>query len=105
MLYEVITRRWLNRFGQKELMRLCDAINSIPPLTIRTNTLKTKRRQLISALEQTVERIEPTPFAPEGISLFSPHQPISDFGAFKDGWFQVQDEAAQLVSLLRNNFV
>jgi 16S rRNA (cytosine967-C5)-methyltransferase len=95
-----LARRWLNRFGQKELMRLCDAINSIPPLTLRTNTLKTKRRQLIVALEQAVERIEPTPFALDGVNLFNPHQPISDFGAFKDGRFQVQDEAAQLVSLL-----
>ncbi|MEJ2101384.1 MAG: 16S rRNA (cytosine(967)-C(5))-methyltransferase RsmB [Desulfobacterales bacterium] len=97
-----LAHRWLNRFSQQALMRLCDTINSVPPLTIRTNTLKTKRRQLISTLEQAVERIEPTPIAPDGLSLINPNQSIADFAAFKNGWFQVQDEAAQLVSLLLN---
>jgi 16S rRNA (cytosine967-C5)-methyltransferase len=95
-----LAQRWLNRFNQNALMTLCNTINSIPPLTIRTNTLKAERRQLISALEQEVERIEPTPFAPDGVNLVNPGQPINDFAAFEDGWFQVQDEAAQLVSLL-----
>ena len=92
--------RWLNRFDPAGLMKLCDTVNSIPPLSIRTNTLKTTRRQLISALEQAVERIEPTPHAPDGLSLVNPGQSIVEFAAFKNGWFQVQDEAAQLVSLL-----
>ena len=97
-----LAHRWLNRFSQEALMTLCDTINSIPPLTIRTNTLKIKRKQLILALEQAVERIEPTPIAPDGLSLINPKQSIDDFAAFKNGWFQVQDEAAQLVSLLLN---
>jgi 16S rRNA (cytosine967-C5)-methyltransferase len=92
--------RWLNRFDPEALMKLCDTVNSIPPLSIRTNTLKTTRQQLISALEQAVERIEPTPHAPDGLSLVNPNQSIAEFAAFKNGWFQVQDEAAQLVALL-----
>jgi 16S rRNA (cytosine967-C5)-methyltransferase len=34
--------------------------------------------------------------------LFNPKRSISDLAAFNNGWFQVQDEAAQLVSLLLN---
>jgi 16S rRNA (cytosine967-C5)-methyltransferase len=97
-----LAHRWLNRFNQEALMTLCATINSIPPLTIRTNTLKTTRQKLIRSLEQTVKRIEPTPHAPDGLSVVNPNQSIDEFSAFKDGWLQVQDEAAQLVSLLLN---
>jgi 16S rRNA (cytosine967-C5)-methyltransferase len=34
--------------------------------------------------------------------LVNPKRSIPDLSAFKNGWFQVQDEAAQLVSLLLN---
>jgi 16S rRNA (cytosine967-C5)-methyltransferase len=97
-----LAHRWLNRFNKEELMTLCDTINSIPPLTIRTNTLKATRQQLILALEQAVERIEPTLDAPDGLSMVNPNRLITDWPAFKNGWFQVQDEASQMVSLLLN---
>ncbi|MBW2516560.1 MAG: 16S rRNA (cytosine(967)-C(5))-methyltransferase RsmB [Deltaproteobacteria bacterium] len=99
-LPEWLAHRWLNRFNQEALMALCHTINSIPPLTIRTNTLKTTRQQLTLSLEQTVERIEPTTHAPDGLRLVDPGLPLNEIPAFKKDWFQVQDEAAQLVSLL-----
>ncbi len=95
-----LAKRWLKRFDKESLMTLCNTINSVPPITIRTNTLKTAREQLILSLEKEVERIESTTTAPDGIRLFNPRRSISDLPAFNDGWFQVQDEAAQLVSLL-----
>jgi 16S rRNA (cytosine967-C5)-methyltransferase len=99
-LPEWLVHRWLNRFDQEALLKLCETINSIPPLTIRTNTLKVTRPKLIAALKQDVDRIEPTPVAPEGLGMVNPGRSIADFAAFKNGWFQVQDEAAQLVALL-----
>ena len=97
-----LSRRWLNRFDKESLTTLCDTINSIPPITIRTNTIKTTRDQLIASLIDEAELIEVTPVAPDGIKMNNPTQPIPDIPAFKNGWFQVQDEAAQLVSLLLN---
>ena len=97
-----LAQRWLKRFDKETIMILCDTINSIPPITIRTNTLKTTRGQLILSLENQVERIESTTVAPDGIKLIHPKRPIPELPAFKNGWFQVQDEAAQLVALLLN---
>jgi len=97
-----LAQRWLKRFDKETIMRLCDTINSIPPITIRTNTLKTTREQLILSLENQAERIEPTTVAPDGIKLINPKRSIPELPAFKNGWFQVQDEAAQLVALLLN---
>jgi 16S rRNA (cytosine967-C5)-methyltransferase len=97
-----LVRRWLERFDQQTAMTLCDTLNSIPPITVRTNTLKASRKQLRLALQDEVERIEPTPYAPDGVRMVNPRRPIPELTAFKKGWFQVQDEAAQLVSLLLN---
>ena len=95
-------QRWLKRFDKETILRLCDTINSIPPITLRTNTLKTTREQLILSLEHMVERVEPTTVAPDGVKLINPKRSIPELPAFKNGWFQVQDEAAQLVALMLN---
>jgi 16S rRNA (cytosine967-C5)-methyltransferase len=95
-----LAKRWVDRFGFKEAEALCDATNSIPPICLRTNTLKTTRGELMQSLEAQVEQMEPTVYAPDGISINYPQNPIAHMDVFKKGWFQVQDEAAQLVTLL-----
>lgn len=97
-----LIRRWLDIDGLDETVRRCDAINTIPPLTLRTNTLHTDRQKLLKSLADHAESVRPTKIAPDGVLLQNPNKPLPDFAAFKKGWFQVQDEAAQLVTLLLN---
>ncbi len=97
---EWLIKRWLNRFGINETKELCDALNMIPPVTIRTNTLLTTRDKLMEAVRSKASTIKETCFSPSGICLYNLSKPIHEFGAFKKGWFQVQDEAAQLSSIL-----
>lgn len=95
-----LARRWLQRYKPDTLLTLCDTINAIPPITIRANTLKTTRQQLLLSLANDVEHVAATPDTPDGITLNKLKRAIPDLPAFKAGWFQVQDAAAQLVSLL-----
>ncbi|MGD8761640.1 MAG: 16S rRNA (cytosine(967)-C(5))-methyltransferase RsmB [Desulfobacteraceae bacterium] len=95
-----LVKRWLNRYGFDPLVRLCDAINTIPPISIRANSLKTSQNKLMLALEGFADNIKPCIHAPYGISFVNPKTRIDKLEAFKNGWFQVQDEAAQLVTLL-----
>ena len=95
-----IIKKWLDRYGLQNTALLCDRLNDTPPLTVRTNTLKASRKQLIEALRGEAEQIEPTLYSPDGVTFINPAAPIPELSAFKAGWFQVQDEAAQLVSLL-----
>ncbi len=95
-----IIKRWLDRFGLKETELLCDAINIIPPITVRCNTLKTSREKLVKALDGYAEKIEITSYAPDGVFFSKPKRSIPNIEAFKGGLFAVQDEAAQLVTLL-----
>jgi len=97
-----LSKRWVNRLGIKETFALCDAINSIPPITIRTNSLKSTREKLMNSLMFEVEHIVKTHYSSNGISFSNPKKPISEIKAFEKGWFQVQDEAAQLVTLFLN---
>ena len=95
-----IVKRWIARFGLEDTGLLCDAVNTIPPLTIRCNTLKTDRKALLKYVEKDVELAEYTVYSPNGIFLSGPKRSISKIKAFEKGMFQVQDEAAQLVTFL-----
>jgi 16S rRNA (cytosine967-C5)-methyltransferase len=97
-----LLKRWRKRFGMAETAALCDAINTIPPITLRTNSLRTDRTRLLHALGDDVEHAAATVYAPDGVSVRRPGKSIPDMKGFQDGWFQVQDEAAQLVSILLN---
>ena len=94
-----LVERWLERFGPDECRSLCSFINTIPPITVRVNELKTHRDELRQALEQETESVTATRNSPVGLSFFNPRFPIAKLTTFQKGWFQVQDEAAQLVSL------
>ena len=92
-----LARRWLARFDMPETGLLCDAINNVPPVTLRTNTLRTTRRNLMRAVSPHCRTIEPCNYSPEGIRLSGLGKGIHQMDEFKTGGFQVQDEAAQLI--------
>lgn len=95
-------RRWVDRFGAGETAALCDAVNGIPPITLRTNTQKTDRQALLTELSSSARSAVKTLVAPDGIALEGLNRPLTRMAAFERGDFAVQDEAAQLVSLLTN---
>ncbi len=95
-----MVERWLKRMGIEETRRLCKANNQIPPVTARVNTLKVSREKLFRSLTGHVNKVRQTRFSPDGLALRGLKRAIADMPAFQEGWFQVQDEAAQLVSYL-----
>lgn len=92
-----LVRRWLKRFGLQRTLALCRADNAVPPTTLRVNPLRVTRERLIEVLAKEGVIAEPTRVSPQGLVLRtgSPTAPR----AFAQGWYYVQDEAAQLVSL------
>ncbi len=95
-----LVERWADRLGVEATRLLCRANNRIPPVSIRTNTLRVSREELLDYLGPLVDHVEPSTFSPEGILLRGLKEPIGAMPAFQQGWFQVQDEAAQLISYL-----
>lgn len=95
-----LVRRWLARLGEKVAESLLAANNQPALLTIRTNTLKTTRAALKAALEAEGVQVKETAYSPVGLDITLSSQWIRTLQAYRDGWFMVQDQAAQLISLL-----
>ena len=93
-----IIKRWIERFGEKDTVLLAEANNQIRPFTIRANTLKISREDLLETLAAHGISAEPTPYSPDGVLLKELHT-YSDL-KFIHGLFAVQDEASQLVPYL-----
>jgi 16S rRNA (cytosine967-C5)-methyltransferase len=97
---EWLTERWLGRFGAGLTAELFESINAIPPLSLRANTLKTRQADLMARLQAEAKAVEACTLAPDGIRVEGLRTRMTALSSFQQGWFQVQDEAAQLVSLL-----
>lgn len=95
---EWLVRRWMKRFGEEETMKLAEANNRIPPLTLRVNTLRASREETIKKLSLLGIDGVPTPFSPDGIKLREFHS-FKELSGLKDTLL-VQDEASQLVTYL-----
>lgn len=79
-----------------------DALNREAPVDLRVNTLKcAERSDLIMELDRAGFFGAPTPISPLGVRL-KKRLPIYTLPAFKDGWFEMQDEGSQLVAALVN---
>ena len=89
--------RWVKRFGAEEAGRLVRANNEVPPLTLRVNRMRTARDEVVELLRQKGHPCEPTQISPHGVRLEST-LPFEGLGL--KGLALVQDEAAQLVSLM-----
>jgi 16S rRNA (cytosine967-C5)-methyltransferase len=97
---EWLAKRWLSRYGPEQILELCRTINQVPPLTLRANTLKTTRSELSGILTTAGYDVRLTSLSPHGISIMGSGIRIDALPGFDQGLFAVQDEAAQLVSLI-----
>lgn len=93
-----MVKRWVNRFGEKEALELTEANNRVPPFTLRVNTLKVTRHDMIRRLSDRGIHAKPTSFSPDGITM-DYFRLLREFPEFRD-FLIVQDEAAQLVTYL-----
>ncbi len=94
-----LVKKWLEIFGFDYTDKLCVSMNQVPPLTIRFNSLKTTRIELMEQLENRGIELVPTQLSQYGLRILSKLDPAS-IPEFHLGHFTVQDEAAQLVSCL-----
>lgn len=96
-----LVRRWLKRFGFEETAALGAALTARPPITVRTNTLRSTPGRLGDRLAK-VATATASAYTPLAIRLTQVARPPSSWPAFQEGECQVQDEAAQLVGDLLN---
>ena len=93
-----LIKRWVERFGRDEALLLATANNEVKPFSLRTNTLRISRDELVEDLIRNGVAVEPTRFSPDGVLLKEMHT-YKDMD-FVRGLFAVQDEASQLIAYL-----
>ena len=94
-----LTTRWIDRLGLRNAEEACRRTVSIPPLTLRTNTLQCTREQLQERLFELGHTVTRTPVSPVGLTI-TKCGPLSSLEPLQEGWCYIEDEAAQLVPLL-----
>ncbi|MBX9681549.1 MAG: 16S rRNA (cytosine(967)-C(5))-methyltransferase RsmB [Gemmataceae bacterium] len=87
-----LAKRWLDRFGWDESVRLGFWFAEPAPIWLRVNTLKTDPDAMLGALSHAGVKAEPGRH-PQSIRLLEP-TPIRDLPGYADGMFVVQDESA-----------
>lgn len=94
---EWMVSRWVERFGLEEAMRLCDANNERPPLTIRLNVLKVTRAQVLDSLAAAGIAARPSRYVPEAIEVQDGAGLFLD-PLYREGAFFAQDTSSMLVA-------
>ncbi len=75
------------------------ASNQQATTDIRVNTLNSTRKQVLHFLSKAKLSAEPTELSPWGLR-FNRRVALFGLDAFKQGWFDIQDEGSQLLALI-----
>ena len=94
---EWLVRRWIKEYGFDGARSLCQFNNGQAVLSVRTNTVKTNRSELMLELLSRGIDSRQSLWAPEGV-LIDSHSSLDSLSALQDGLCQVQDESSMLVA-------
>lgn len=94
---EWMVRKFLDLYGEEFTESLLKSNNEIPDFTVRVNTLKICRDELIKALNQEGMKAVYGKYVEEAVIIENP-RPLSEMEAFKKGYLQVQDESSMIVA-------
>ena len=92
---QALCRTFVKYFGLERTEELFAAFGEQPDLTLRTNTLRISREELIAKIGEQGIRALPTNESEVGIRVCD-KSPVAELYGFGEGLFFVQDEASQL---------
>ena len=95
-----LIERWLAQFGEETTRTICQLNNTEPVLVLRVNTRRISRSALINLFSKSGISTEPGRYSPSSLIISAYPGGVASLPGFAEGYFQVQDEAPQLASLL-----
>lgn len=98
---EFLLNLFIKDYGIETATEICLASNHQAPTTIRANLLKITREELASRLRKSGHDVILCEKSPAGLK-FKEKLALFSLPEFKDGLFEMQDEASQLVADLVN---
>ena len=95
-----LVARWEALFGPERARRICWINNTPPPLVVRVNSRRIAPEAWLTLLRAQGVEGERTLFSPEAVRINNFQGQVTALPGYGDGFFVVQDEAAQLVTHL-----
>jgi len=100
-----LTTRWRRFWGGEEADRIC-AVNSTEPQTVlRINTSRISRDKVLALFTDQSVSCSPGLYSEAAVILPDYRGSLASLPGFSEGWFTIQDEAAQLAANLLQPFV
>jgi 16S rRNA (cytosine967-C5)-methyltransferase len=90
---------WLNKYGMERATSLMEACNRVPPVWVRTNTLRITPHGLCGLLSAAAHEASENKTVPGAVKLTGAGD-VTRLAAHETGLFHIQDAAAQSVCLL-----
>lgn len=98
-----LVKRWLGEFGVEKTKALLSADNAVPRVSIRVNTLKIERDDLVERLREEGVLTQKHDLIPDALLVDEIGQtPLHRLDAFEKGLFFLQDLSAMLVGHVAN---
>ena len=95
---EWLIERWINRFGLEMCLKICEASNVKPDLTLRINSLRTDMTQFQKKLSQLKISFQESKHLPDIAITIRDYSNIFQTPLFQEGLFSVQDESSMLAT-------
>jgi len=95
-----LVSRWQRLYGRTRTEKICAANNRVPQLALRVNTARISVARYLELLGSRDLAAVCGSYGLEAVLLSDYHGGVAELPGYGDGFFQVQDEAAQLVCLL-----
>lgn len=92
--------RWEQQYGKGQMRAICAMNNTEPPLVLRVNTRKVGRTDFLAELKKSGVKAQPSRISPLGLVVDGYPGPVHTLHGYDTGLFQVQDDGAQLISML-----
>lgn len=97
---EWLVRKWIKRFGLELCIRICQASNNRPEITLRLNPLKISIQDLKKNLKGAGMEFKESQYLPDEALVVRSFSEIGSSYFFINGLFSIQDESSILVSKL-----
>ena len=94
---DFLVNMWVEQFGFEFARKLLMANNSRPLLSLRVNTLKVNRDELMDRLSKYGLKLVKGELSPDCLRVINPEN-ITETQEFKDGLFTIQDESSMMVT-------
>lgn len=94
---EWLVARWFEQYGLAVTEQICAANNTVPQTSVRANTLRHSRDELVELMRQDGLETAASPLAPAGIIVRGAGN-MAHTRWYRDGELTIQDESSMLVA-------